>query len=223
MEVYAGQDQESEYDEEEFEVPHTPGWLASIEAGTRLEARDRTGWYEAKVIEVEEARVKIHYIGFAPKYDVWAERGLNWLRPRVVPKQSAHSKSNKSGHSASPADVELSAGRAALLEQVGKLKQTHFEPTGGYNKTDIHARACIREPRGLCDMQRGRRPSKAATAAAPAKRQTSYSFAVRAGANGTAARIAHSSRRCTRPGSALLERRGGPSAVGARALPRGGE
>ena len=135
MEVYAGQDRESEYDEEEFEVPHTPGWLASIEAGTRLEARDRTGWYEAKVIEVEKARVKIHYIGFAPKYDVWAERGLNWLRPRVVPKQSAHSRSSKSGHSASPADVELSAGRAALLEQVGKLKQTHFEPTGGYSKT----------------------------------------------------------------------------------------
>ena len=46
-------------------MPPTPAWLKSLKAGAKLEARDRTGWYEAKVIAVEQKRVKIHYVGFA--------------------------------------------------------------------------------------------------------------------------------------------------------------
>ncbi len=132
MEVYAGQNQsdsESGSGDDEFDVPPTPAWLKSVESGTKLEARDRTGWYEAKVIAVEKARVKIHYIGFATKYDVWTQRDLDWLRPLSAPKQPARSRSTKAG-----ASSDLATGRAALLHQVAKLRQMYAD-TSGYSKT----------------------------------------------------------------------------------------
>ena len=143
MEVYADQDQESDSDEDEFVEPASPAWLKGIDIGTKLEARDETGWYEAKVLETEKDEVKIHYIGFGGKYDVWTPRDLEWLRPLTLPRGGGGDSgggggsSKASSSSAAAAKVatigtaaELSGGRTALLQQVIKLKQMYADTAG---------------------------------------------------------------------------------------------
>ena len=56
---------------------------ASLEVGSRLSAEDRSvgGWFPAKVIAVDSnSRLKVHYLGFGSRYDVWADRTLGFIQ-----------------------------------------------------------------------------------------------------------------------------------------------
>ena len=136
MEVYSGQDQAQEDDDsdgDEFEVAPDAAWLKSVEIGTKLEAKDDSdqSWYDGKVVETESDDVKIHYIGFAGKYDVWIPRSLDWLRPVTVPGKPRPAKAKPSASSASG---EGGGGeRTQLLQQVAKLKSLYAD-SAGYQK-----------------------------------------------------------------------------------------
>ncbi len=60
-------------------------WLASVVVGSNLDARDATNtdpvWYKAKVIDSAGEKLKIHYHGFAQRFDQWMERDLAHLQP----------------------------------------------------------------------------------------------------------------------------------------------
>ena len=62
-------EEEEEEEEEEDDTPWPP---TEWEAGFICDALDRFGgWYEAKIMEVEESRVKVHFMGWNRKYDEW--------------------------------------------------------------------------------------------------------------------------------------------------------
>jgi hypothetical protein len=58
-------------------------WLARLEVGSKVDARDTKsdGWYKSKVIDVAGNKVKIHYQGFSQRSDEWMERDLARLQP----------------------------------------------------------------------------------------------------------------------------------------------
>ena len=71
----------AEAEQEQRELQAATAWLPGVEAGERVRAIDRGKWYEAKVLESERKRLKIHFQGWGSKYDTWVPRSASRLRP----------------------------------------------------------------------------------------------------------------------------------------------
>lgn len=74
-------------------------WRSSLlSTGSRVDCRDKDGqWYEAEVIEVdmELLRVKIHFVGWSRRWDLWLDQDAEDLAPvnshaTVKPSQAAY-------------------------------------------------------------------------------------------------------------------------------------
>ena len=61
-------------------------WLERVGVGSRLDARDLDAseekWYPAKVVNATGNKLKVHYQGFAQRFDKWMERDLANLQPQ---------------------------------------------------------------------------------------------------------------------------------------------
>uniref|UniRef100_A0A7S2W2S4 Ubiquitinyl hydrolase 1 n=1 Tax=Rhizochromulina marina TaxID=1034831 RepID=A0A7S2W2S4_9STRA len=58
------------------------GWRSALGVGALLDALDSDKrWFESQVVDVEEDRVKIHYLGWSSKWDAWVPRGSPDLLP----------------------------------------------------------------------------------------------------------------------------------------------
>ena len=70
-------------DSDGAEQPSEEQWLDNLTVGQAVQASDKKqhGWYPAKVVAVKDALVKIHYIGFGQRYDWWAQRSMDFIRP----------------------------------------------------------------------------------------------------------------------------------------------
>jgi hypothetical protein len=66
-------------------IPKKKEWLEGVGVGSNLEARDASNvdplWYKAKVVDADGEKLKIHYHGFAQRFDQWMERDLAYLQP----------------------------------------------------------------------------------------------------------------------------------------------
>ena len=60
-------------------------WLAGVGVGSRVDARDVSTsndvWYSAKVTNATGNKLKIHFQGFAQRFDKWIDRDLAYLQP----------------------------------------------------------------------------------------------------------------------------------------------
>jgi hypothetical protein len=60
-------------------------WLAGVGVGSRVDARDVRAsndvWYSAKVTNATGNKLKIHFQGFAQRFDQWMDRDLAHLQP----------------------------------------------------------------------------------------------------------------------------------------------
>ena len=71
-------------EQQQRELQAARAWLPSVEAGDRvlaIDCKQDGNWYEAKVLESERRRLKIHFKGCGSKDDIWVERTTDRLRP----------------------------------------------------------------------------------------------------------------------------------------------
>ena len=61
---------------------HANRWRYALELNQRIDAQDtEKTWYEAKIIDLNETRVKVHYMGWTSKWDAWHDRTALTLAP----------------------------------------------------------------------------------------------------------------------------------------------
>lgn len=50
-------------------------WRQNLKVGDVVDARDsEKNWFDAEITEAEQAKVKVHYRGWSPKWDAWVDR-----------------------------------------------------------------------------------------------------------------------------------------------------
>ena len=84
-------------------------WLAASDVGSDVEVRDRQSWYACKIVEAEEKRCKIHFVGCGRRYDRWVTRSSDFLR-RLSPQLDESSEEEDDYMSSDEEQGEKSAG-----------------------------------------------------------------------------------------------------------------
>ena len=88
-------DPEPELDEGTAQLSDSE-WLAALGVGSKLYCEDkagnrgRGGWFPAKIVEVDKSSrpLKVHYLGWHAKFDVWVQRKIGVIqRRRVQPEE----------------------------------------------------------------------------------------------------------------------------------------
>ena len=55
-------------------------WRHELKLGQLIDAQDtETAWYEAKVVELGETQIKVHYMGWTSKWDAWHSRDADTI------------------------------------------------------------------------------------------------------------------------------------------------
>ena len=80
----SGSGSQEESEEEDTSTMSDPQWLGSLHVGSKIDAKDpgRDGWFPSTIVATNETKVKVHYVGYAQRYDNWIPRDTSFVRRR---------------------------------------------------------------------------------------------------------------------------------------------